>query len=619
MLTIKHPDLSLIEIIKRRRGWNTDFFTELSIADDADLPGSDDACAIINRAIARGTRITIITDHDADGIFSGVTAYAGLSELGATASMMIPDYRGSRQITPDDIDAALSAYPDTGVILTCDSGINSNWGIDHAQAKGLEVIVTDHHLQETAVCPADAVVNPNRADQDDHPLARICGAQVVHRLLTDYARAHAPESAGAIAMLTVFAGMGSLTDVMPLTGVNRHQIRKALAMLRLAVPDINIDSWGKFATTTVSAADPGTSTLAEITQGHCGAYSRAFWGLSLLLRQLIGTGHPVDLGEINASFVGYTLGPMINAVRRVGGDMADIVNIFAPQLVEEQRDNVPSQIESIDTLIQGNEQRKHDTRAALARARTDDQPYAPAVYLVRDVKPGILGLLASRLREGSAAVAVLDATTLRGSARAVDGVDVLAIAENIDGATAQGHRQACGVVADDMNAVAALADAFSAATDSLGDVDDTADLHMLDLRAVAHLSADAIAHLTDQTDAPVPDADDLMDLINQLRAIEPFGKGFDYPDIRVSFRVAEANISMLGKAGRHIKIITDSGLELLWWNSADRYEELIGAEIATVGVELGVNDFLGTTRPQAIVNSVIFVGTRDIDDEQGAA
>ena len=643
------------DIIRERRGWDTSTIDQLEATTDQPLPDLGVAVELIHAAISAGQTITVLTDYDMDGVAAGILTYAGLAELGANVELVVPHYEGPRDITAAKVDQAMAQYPSTSLIISCDVGINSNDGIDRAHELGVGFIVADHHIQDVDVCRADAVVNPNRTGST-YAEPDICGSQVALHILSAYARAHRPDKSGAIAMLSVFGGIGGLADVMPLRGQTRQLVRRALGLLMLAVPEVplytkadtqreeNPIKWhqiGQWNLEDPALIDPDSSTLMRIVSGqsHDRRYREALRGLSILLTQLIVAGKVRSVSDVDdVSFLGFTLTPMFNATRRVEADMADSFMVFIPEAVRGSRpDYMPEAFagaELVDqarhaaasTLVLNNEVRKEITEAAMKDLRAMDQPYAPYLWF-SEAKPGVLGLLASNLlTESGVPTMVVNPHTLAGSARTPEWFDMLGFVADMNDPQlrAAGHHQACGVGAESLDAVASLVSAIGDYLRSMPepDPDDLrADLHIMDIESLAKLDpASAGTLLKLRPDIPLPLDSQLIDLAESLNELGPYGQGFPFPDIRVTFQPAHAVVLPLSRkeeAGehekgtwpdpadyKHLKITTGHGLDLLWWNSTDQYQELIDAPLVTATITLSTNQFMGNIRPQAVVSSL---------------
>lgn len=603
---------SYIDIICNQRQWTPQFLQELNATIHQQLQGLDTAAQYIHSAIENGVEITIYPDYDMDGISAATVLYAGLNELGARANLFIPDYRDERDMTAANVDDMLRYFPNTGCIITCDVGINSNAGIDRAQSQGIPVIVTDHHQENTQGCNAQVIVNPNRRYYTA-PFADICGAQVAFEVIRYYTALHRPEKNSDIALLRVFAGIGSQADVMPVVKNNRADINAALTLLRLAYPEVPRDWYGRPKINAVYDRKPSSSTLLDIVQSsqHAPAFTQAFEGLHNYLETLIYNNDLTYIDYISDSTIGFTVAPMFNATRRVEGDIRENFAVFTPSAVHAMYPNDIDERTAPTTLIGYNTQRKESVRASLDLLAHSEQPYAPYIYLI-DAPAGILGLLASEMRKvtGKPTV-VLNPVTLSGSGRSDNAISILdAAATCAPHVHAAGHPHACGVRVQDENALQLLYSTFDEMVNSAYARGAYHEVEP-DLRIII----DPPAHYTRASYDAHFDVTQATQLIEQLDHMRPFGHGFEYPEIICTFNGASiTDVACLKK--KHLKITLDNGMVFLKWNAAE-YVEVATSAIGnpdihfTVQVELGVNEFRGTTTLQGII--------RDIDLEETQA
>jgi len=159
-------------------------FLEPSIADLNDpalLKNMPEAVARLKRAIEQKEKILLYGDYDVDGTSAVVILKKGLDLLGGHASFHVPhrlkDGYGMRSEVVEEAAAA-----GVTLIVSVDTGIRANEVVKHAAGLGIDVIVTDHHLPETELPPAVAVLNPNRPDCG-YPEKNLCGAGVALKLL----------------------------------------------------------------------------------------------------------------------------------------------------------------------------------------------------------------------------------------------------------------------------------------------------------------------------------------------------------------------------------------------------------------------------------------------------
>lgn len=623
----KEPD-HYFDVIATRRGWTYDALYTRDTYTNEPIDGMQATAEQLHRICASGTPITIWPDYDMDGIASGTVLYAALAEMGFNVHMIIPDYTGARSMVPSDIDHITTVYPDTGAIITSDAGINSNEGIDYAARQGIITIVTDHHTEDVDnPCRAPFVVNPNRINTT-YPEKSICGAQVAWLLMRYYAHHYCPTKSAAIERLRLFAGIGALADVMPLIHRNREDVKVALTLLGLLTPEFPRDRYGRIDAKARNWVDTTTTPLTYVLDqtAHHQYYREAFTGVVTLLRELGFAGKLYNTDSYDESLIGFTVAPMFNATRRIEADMAYNMAVFTPSVVEHyaRRGHAPAAIDPADavtTLINNNDVRKHTTTHLLSTITQHEyHPYAPYAFINPQPAPaGFLGLLATQLlgATGSFATVVLNALpdgTFSGSARAIDGVSVIDIANHIDGMSAQGHDQACGVHFDNDDALQAFADLmadFTRENQSDEPTITSADLNLLDMRGA---SLHRLDHTTRQGIDAQLDTDKFLDMVDELERMRPFGNGFEYPTVTVTIDPAQCDIITL-KHGRHTKITTDSGLVLLAWNTNNSVlGETIRAavhngDIMQCVIECGISTFGGTTSAQGIIQGVHRVET----------
>ena len=223
----------------------------------AGLLGVQAAARCLADALASAKRICIVADYDCDGATACVVGLRGLALLGAapgTLHYVVPDRAvHGYGLTPAIVDLALECRPD--VLLTVDNGIASLEGVAHARARGLDVVVTDHHLPaligDVIVLPdANVIVNPNQPDCD-FSSKNLAGVGVIFYVLLAlraeqrarglYAAAGAPADPVAVPprppqprldTLLDLVALGTVADVVKLDANNRRLVAQGLKRIR---------------------------------------------------------------------------------------------------------------------------------------------------------------------------------------------------------------------------------------------------------------------------------------------------------------------------------------------------------------------------------------------------
>ncbi|MDY2836686.1 MAG: DHH family phosphoesterase, partial [Bilifractor sp.] len=186
--------------------------------DPSRMKDIDKGSRVIFDAIRGKQKIRIIGDYDIDGIMSSCILLKGFRKLGADVSVKIPDrIRNGYGLNENLVREA----NDDGVnlIVTCDNGIAASEQIRLAQELGMRAVVTDHHAipfreteqgeKEYLLPPAEAVINPHRAD-DSYPFDGLCGAGVAFKLICYmYDRADLPDREREKEKLLEFAAIAT--------------------------------------------------------------------------------------------------------------------------------------------------------------------------------------------------------------------------------------------------------------------------------------------------------------------------------------------------------------------------------------------------------------------------
>ncbi|HOQ99775.1 MAG TPA: single-stranded-DNA-specific exonuclease RecJ [Anaerolineae bacterium] len=232
---------------------------EADHANPFDLPQMGVLVERLRRAIRQQEEIAVYGDYDADGVTALAVLVRALEALGARVRPYIPhrmteEYGLSRQ--------ALARLRQEGVrvVLTVDCGIRSVDEIAYGQALGLDILVTDHHTVPETLPPAVAIVNP-KLPGSRYPFCELAGVGVAYRVAQALLRVarrtarrgDAPIPADEESLLDLVA-LGTVADLVPLTGENRSLVRRGLAQLN-ASPRAGLQALANVAGLTVGRID----------------------------------------------------------------------------------------------------------------------------------------------------------------------------------------------------------------------------------------------------------------------------------------------------------------------------------------------------------------------------
>jgi single-stranded-DNA-specific exonuclease len=357
------------------------------------LDGIAGATELLLAHLARGSRILVAGDFDADGATSTALVLRQLGRLGhGNLTFRVPDrMRHGYGLTPALV--ADLAHERADLLVTVDNGVSAFAGIEAARALGIEVLVTDHHLPGATLPVCAAHVNPNLPGATFGSRA-LAGVGVAFYLMASVTRA-LESSRGRpqppVADLLDLVALGTVADVVPLDRNNRILVSEGLRRLR------------------ARAAVPGLLALARV------AGSR--------------------LDELSARHLGHQIAPRLNAAGRID-DMA----IGIRCLLTDDPSEALALAEQLDRL--NRERREMEVRMrdeaaqAVRRLRISEGSLPPGLALYdAGWHAGIVGLVASRMKDRLhrpvVAFAPAGEQELRGSARSVAGVHVRDVLEAI--------------------------------------------------------------------------------------------------------------------------------------------------------------------------------------------
>ena len=497
------------------------------LPDPSHLRDMEVAAARLVHAVREGETIAVFGDYDVDGATSAALLLRFFAAVGGRTRVYVPDRlrEGYGPNTP----ALLRLYAEGArVVVTVDCGTNAHLPLAEVAAAGLEVIVVDHHVAEPLLPRAAAIVNPNRLDEESpHGALAAVGVAfllvvAVNRALRRagwYARGRAePDLMGWLDLVA----LGTVCDVVPLAGLNRAFVAQGIKVAR-------------------RNANPGLAALAAIA----------------------GVSEPLD-----AYHLGFVFGPRVNAGGRVGA-----ADLGARLLATDDPALAADLAQRLDA--HNRERRDIETRtleAAIAMVEEAAQPPALVFAAATDWHPGVVGIVASRLKERyerPACVVALGDGIGRGSGRSIAGLPLgpAVIAARQAGLLINGggHAMAAGftVAAERLDALREFL------VERLGDGLDRGRL-VPELRVDAALSLGAAQ----------------AELISHIERLAPFGAGnpeprFVLPAVRVVHTEAVGN--------GHLRCTLANPLDTA---------RLRAIAFRTVGTPLG--QFLAETRGAAV-------------------
>ena len=511
------------------------------------LKDMDRAVEMLKLKIRQNKPLRIIGDYDIDGVVSTYILLEGLRRLGARADTYIPDrIADGYGIHLPLIEKALADGIDT--ILTCDNGIAAAEEIAYAKAKGLTVVVTDHHevpftlrgeIREETLPGADAVVNPKRQDCP-YPQKILCGAVVAYKLIQalyeDYGLPR--EEAEKYLELAAIATVG---DVMDLRGENRILVKEGLRRLP--------DTWNT--------------------------------GLRELIR-----ANGLEGKKLTAYHIGFVLGPCLNASGRLDTAQRSL------ELLKAEEEETAARLAG--DLVSINQSRKSLTAQGVEQAvelveTTSLKDDRVLVVYLPDCHESLAGIIAGRLREKyyrPVIVLTRGEQSVKGSGRSIEAYSMFEALSQCKELMIQfgGHPMAAGLSIEEEN-VPRL---------------------RKKLNEQCTLTPEELCPKI-TIDVAMPFSYIRRDLIEQLELLEPFGKGNAKPVFaQKGVRVLNSRVFGANKNVVKMQLMTEDGytIEGVYFGESEPFlARAAGEAPLSVTYYPSVNHYQGRESLQVVIQN----------------
>ena len=483
--------------------------------DPLQLRGMDCALERLTRAVRNHEKILIYGDYDVDGATSVVILKRAIEMAGGTADFHVPDrLRDGYGMRPEVVETAASRG--VSLIISVDTGIRAAEVVRRASELSIDVIITDHHLPEAQLPPALAVLNPNRPDCD-YPEKNLCGVGVAFKLVQALlASLDWPKDKlrRVLESFLKLVAIGTVADVVPLTGENRIIVKHGLSGLR-------------------DVRNPGLRALLEVA-GFTGGSAPS------------------------ATQVAFRIAPRMNAAGRMA-TANDVIEMLLTADVKRARalaghlhalnaERQKTEAEIIETILD-----------ECARVPVDDAQ-AALVFSAANWHRGVLGIVASRLVERfHRPVFVLsedlESGYAQGSGRSIPHFHLLEALESMPELLVKfgGHYHAAGLTLAAKD-VAAFRRRFQ----------DYAGARLTPEDFCQELEIDGIITLREINERTVA----------EISSLAPFGCGHAIP-IFAALGVEVAGPPVVWKE-KHLRVPLRQDGRMLWlkaWNFADRIAE----------------------------------------------
>ena len=525
-----------------------------------DLSNIQEAVALLADAIKNNKRILTVADFDADGATSCVVCLQGLRQMGATDVVyVVPNrFQFGYGLSPEIVEVAAKMQPD--LLVTVDNGISSVEGVQLARDKGIDVLVTDHHLPGEQLPNANAIVNPNQVG-DKFPSKMLAGVGVMFYILVAL-RAHFREQnwfheqnieEPNLAELLDLVALGTVADVVPLDRNNRLLVSQGLARIR---------------------------------SGKCRP------GIKVLLLAANRT-----LERVTAQDMGFAVGPRINAAGRLSDMSLGIECLLSDD--EMQARNMAVRLDELNKERREiQDEMQEQALIDITELDLDEAEMPLGVCLFNeDWHQGVVGILASKIKDILHRPVIAFAKDkdgfIKGSARSISCVHIRDVLDTIAGQHPGlidkfgGHAMAAGMTIKELDF-----EAFKQAFDQELRRFVTAE----DLNGSLH------------TDGELTPNEITFELANVIQEAGPWGQGFPEPQFDGEFELVESRIvgekhlklqlraqSQSGGQGKIIDAIAFNFTGKAWSTKPERVHTVY---------RLGINEFHGRRQLQLTIENI---------------
>lgn len=307
-------------------------------------------------AIKSNKKMCVVADYDVDGATSCSIMVSGLRTLGANIVYFVPNrFKHGYGLQASVIDDMLMTYPDIDVIITVDNGIASVSGVDYANSKNIDVVVTDHHLEGDERPNAVVIVNPNKKDcQFKSKALAGCGVAFYVVLALREKIAKLDNRKFNISYLQDYLAIGTVADVVTLDANNRLLVEYGLNRIKNHKANIGVQA----------------------------------------LIDVLG----INQEKINTSDIAFQIAPTLNAAGRIE-DMSKGINLLLSNNYEYATELAIELVKINKTRKSIENTMKEDALEQIDIANSNSDDLFSCCVQNKDFHEGVIGILASRIKE----------------------------------------------------------------------------------------------------------------------------------------------------------------------------------------------------------------------------
>lgn len=546
----------------------------------------DRAVERIMRAVSEREKITVYGDYDVDGVTSVSTLLLYLKSIGATVDHYIPNRAGEGYGVNADAVSTLKKRG-TSLIITVDTGITAIEETKLIRSLEMSIVVTDHHRCQDELPDADAVIDPQRPD-DEYPFKELAGVGVVFKLISALNFAMTESSVKELSSDTTYTSL--------------PWRERCMEFVSRGAGDFLYDVCRNYIDLVAIGTVADVMVLKDENRLICSM------GLSLIENSpRVGLNALMELAsadaknkkypkkrKISTSYIGFTIAPRINAAGRID-DASLGVELFTSDS-PERASEIAAKLCELNVKRQSEENRIAKEAAALAE-RTHAFGRDPVMVLAsEDWHHGVIGIVSSRLTEKfglpSILISIEDGIG-KGSGRSIKGLNIMeALGECKDLLIRYGgHELAAGLTVSAENI-----DAFR---EKINDI------------AREKIDPDGVESSI-EIDCETTDGDITLELARELSVFEPCGVGNPQPVFLLRNALVTSVESIGG--GKHTKItlsLDGRSISALAFGMSAEETDIVAGERADIVFKLDINEFRNVSSVQLLISDIRLNGASE--------
>lgn len=511
------------------------------IINPMEMTDMETAAERIKQAVENKERIVVYGDYDVDGITSTALLYDFLVSAGADAGYYIPERKGEGYgLNIMAVNKLIKQG--TKLMITVDCGITAVGEVEFAALQGMDVIITDHHTcKERIPTAAKAIVNPKR--DGAYPFRELAGVGVAFKLALAAAMKMGLKTIDIFNRYIDLAAIGTVADVVPLTGENRIIADRGLKALQ-------------------NTSRPGLAALFE----KCGTRG----------------------AKVTASSIAFGAAPRLNAAGRLGSAETGVELLLSSDPAEAEK--IAEELNTKNRERQLTEQKIFDEALEMIASDPNFGKKKVAVLAHEDWHHGVIGIVASRVCERFYKPCILISYSNgigKGSGRSIDGFDLFEALSSCEDCLTQfgGHKIAAGLTINVSDI-----EKFSKA------INKYADEHLKEEDMIPKV----------KIDCAVSERAVTLKNAELLSRLEPFGTGNEKPVFSVS-GAEVAYISAIGADQKHLRLgLVKNGRKMAcvgFFMGALADELRIGDRVKAA-FQMDINTYKGSKNVQLLLKDI---------------